>query len=106
MTRLTTGLEGCSELCNTLMLGSLSRGLQRAGILHRVLHHKDAPEGVSFERLSELIEYIEVPHKSGGATEYICQSCRLVYLLGPIIAKAQKRLVIKSDDFGWEAEAY
>ncbi|KAH3942731.1 hypothetical protein HBH70_072690 [Parastagonospora nodorum] len=103
MTRLTAGLEGCSEFCNALMLGSLSRGLQRAGILHRVLHHSDAPEGVSYERLTELIEYIEVPRMSDEAAPYVCESCRLVYLLDPIIVKAQNCLVIKRKDFGWEA---
>jgi hypothetical protein len=84
-----------------MLLGSLTRGLQRAGIFYRVLQHKQAAEGVSFERLVEYIENIEVPSTIGLGIADVCDSCRLVHLLDPIIVGAQNCLEIDIEALGW-----
>ncbi|KAH7084709.1 hypothetical protein BKA63DRAFT_559397 [Paraphoma chrysanthemicola] len=57
--RLTEGLERYSEACNAMLLGSLLRGLHRAGLVGRVQGGPDTTEGLSFEQVFEAAEYIK-----------------------------------------------
>ncbi|KAH7094358.1 hypothetical protein FB567DRAFT_585740 [Paraphoma chrysanthemicola] len=100
--RLTEGLEGCSEACNAMLLGSLLRGLHRAGLVGRVQGGPDTTEGVSYEQVLEAVEYIKTAPWYNVENQDKLHPCRLADLIDPVLNEAQQRLQLEAADFGMD----